>query len=787
MFWRRGMPNVAARTAQPARSYIPAGYDLAKKVRKMPWATCLDIISHLLVLTVPPFLLQPTTFYECSQVMPKVSPTEKAALNAGTVGFDGELFEGAPSLKNLVKKYDIALSPDEQSFMNKQVTEACAMMDDYQVMRDRDLPEHVWEYLKREKFFGMIIPKKYGGLGFTAHGHSQVVTKIASRSGSAAVTVMVPNSLGPGELLMRYGTEEQKDWFLPRLASGDIIPCFGLTGPASGSDAASMRDLGIVEEQNGVLGVRTTFKKRYITLAPIAGVVGLAFNLKDPKGLLKGTGNEGITIALLKRGHSGMRIGPRHDPLNSSFMNGTVEGEDVFIPMADLLGGQARAGFGWNMLMDCLAEGRSISLPALSVAAAKGVVTTVGAYARIRKQFKVPLAEMEGVQESLARIAGNAYIMQSAQLLTNAMLNKHEQPAVISAIMKQQMTSRMRVVVNDGMDILGGAGICNGPANFLANAYTSIPIAITVEGANTLTRSLIQFGQGLTRAHPHLLHIIEAIGKGNDMKGFNAALTGIIGHGATNLGRSLLSSALRSRSRGKNPVPHYESQLQKLSANFALCSDLALTMGGKLKAAEFISGRFADVLSNIYLGYAVLWHYQKYPVEGSEALVDYSMQNILCDAEDALHGIYSNFPVPGVGLAMRAFTSPTGRCYTRPSDDLTRRVSSIITTDSKVREQFAANLFVPSDLSDRTALINAALSKCVKADVILAKLKKEKRQPSTQEKADIDEAETMREQIIQVDAFARLGSEIQQGQDWTPSQRPGVAVKAGVMAAAIKR
>lgn len=483
-------PKRAGGNVIQSRTYIPAGYDLAKKI------------------------------------MPKISPTEKAALAAGTVGFDGELFEGSPSLKGLLSKYDVKLSPDEQSFMDKQVSEVCSMIDDYQIMRDRDMPEHVWEYLKREKFFGMIIPKKYGGLGFTAHGHSQVVTKIASRSGSAAVTVMVPNSLGPGELLMRYGTEAQKDWFLPRLASGDIIPCFGLTGPASGSDAASMRDTGIVEEQNGVLGVRTTFKKRYITLAPIAGVVGLAFNLKDPKGLLKGKGNEGITIALLKRGHPGMQIGPRHDPLSASFMNGTVEGENVFIPMSDLLGGQDRAGFGWNMLMDCLAEGRAISLPALSVAAAKGVTTTVGAYARIRKQFKVPLAEMEGVQELLARIGGNTYIMQSAQLLTNSMLNKHEQPAVISAIMKQQMTSRMRSVVNDGMDVLGGAGICNGPSNFLANAYSSIPIAITVEGANTLTRSLIQFGQGLTRAHPHLIHIVESIGKGNDMKGFNSALTG---------------------------------------------------------------------------------------------------------------------------------------------------------------------------------------------------------------------------------------------------------------------
>ncbi len=446
------MLRVSTKTAKTAvtlvqkRPYIKAGYDLAKKI------------------------------------MPKISATEAAALNAGTVGFDGDLFAGSASLKKLLTKYDVKLSAEEQAFMDGPVTQLCDMINDYQVLRDRDLPENVWQFIKEKGFFGMIIPKAYGGLGFTAHGHSQVVTKLASRSGSTAVTVMVPNSLGPGELLMRYGTEDQKNYYLPRLASGEIIPCFGLTGPASGSDAASMRDTGIVVEKDGVLGVNATFKKRYITLAPVAGVVGLAFNLKDPQKLLKGVGNEGITIALLKKGHPGMRIGNRHDPLSASFMNGTVEGENVFIPMSDLLGGQPRAGFGWNMLMDCLAEGRAISLPALSVAAAKGVASTVGAYARIRKQFKVPIAELEGVQEALARIGGNAYIMQAAQLLTNSMLNKHEQPAVISAIMKQQMTSRMRTVVNDGMDVLGGAGICNGPNNFLANAYSAVPIAITVEG-----------------------------------------------------------------------------------------------------------------------------------------------------------------------------------------------------------------------------------------------------------------------------------------------------------------
>lgn len=719
------------------------------------------------------------------KVMPKISPTEDAALKAGTIGFDGDLFKGSPSLKHLIDKYSVELTPDEQKFMNTEVEELCEMLDDYQITRDRDMPPHVWDFLKAKGFFGMIIPKKYGGLGFTANGHSKVVTKIASRSGSAAVTVMVPNSLGPGELLMRYGTEDQKNYFLPKLACGEIIPCFGLTGPASGSDAASMRDTGTVVMENGQLGIRATFKKRYITLAPVAGVVGLAFNVKDPNKLLNGIGSEGITIALLEKGHPGMRIGDRHDPLMASFMNGTVEGENVFIPMKCLLGGQTRAGFGWNMLMDCLAEGRSISLPALSVSAAKGVSSTVGAYARIRKQFKVPIADMEGVQEALARIAGNAYIMQSAQQLTNAMLNQHEQPAVISAIMKQQMTSRMRQVVNDGMDILGGAGICNGKANFLASAYANIPIAITVEGANILTRSLIIFGQGLTRSHPHLLHVIQAIQKGDDMAGFNKALASLISHGASNAFKSVTLAATRSRSLGSDNVAHYESQLLRLSTNFALCSDFAMVMGGKLKSAEFISGKFADVISSLYLGYATLWHYKKYPVEGSDKLLDFAMQNILHETENSFYDIFKNFPVPGVGMCMKFLTFPTGKCYEKPSDVLVRAASQAITLDTAVRKQFEKDLFISKDDSNRVSLIVHSLPKVIEADKLLSQLKKEKRQPTDAEKAVIDAAEKAREEIIQVNSFPRLGKELTHDQSWTSLQRPayvGVNVAATVNA-----
>lgn len=664
------------------------------------------------------------------------------------------------------------------------------MIDDYQIQKDRDLPKPVWDFIREKRFLGMCIKEKYGGLGFSAHGHSQVVQKVSSVSGTAAVTVMVPNSLGPGELLHRYGTEEQKDYFLPRLARGEIIPCFGLTGAASGSDAASMRDFGIVVEEKGVLGVRATFAKRYITLAPVAGVVGLAFNLKDPNGLLRksgGKGSEGITVVLLERGHPGLRVGDRHDPCNQGFMNGTVEGEEVFIPLTSIIGGQERAGYGWNMLMDCLSEGRGVSLPALSVAASKIVATTVGAYARIRKQFKVPLAELEGVQEHLARVGAAALITTSGQGLMNAMLNQHEQPAVLSAVMKQQLTTRMRASVNDGMDVLGGAGICNGPNNFMANAYTAIPIAITVEGANTLTRSLIIFGQGLTRSHPHLLDIVKAIQKGDDMEGFNKHLGLMVRHGVVNAGRSFGRAMLRKRTRGGGLEAHYASQMDRLTAAFAFCSDVSLTMGGKIKFAEMLSGRYADVLSNLVLGYAVLWYAAEHKgVEGMEKLMDFTMAGITADIEDAFHGIFANFPNRPLALAMQAVAFPTGRCYPRPSDTLSKEVAQLVSTDSAVRNLFTENIFVSKDLNNRVALIHATLGKACRADAVLAKLRKEKRAPTAAEQALIDEAEAAREVIIQVDSFKGLGKEALASGNWSQEDRPALADIYGVKEAPLK-
>lgn len=692
-------------------------------------------------------------------MMPTISPTERAALNAGTVGFDRNIFSGDPSLADL-KKYSVKLSAEEQAFLDKEVQELCELLDDHKITEDRDFPEEFWNRCKKQGFFGMIIPKQYGGKGFSAHGHSQVVQKISTRSGSAAGTVTVPNSLGPGELLMRYGTEEQKNYFLPRLAKGDLIPCFGLTAPHSGSDAASMHEaFGEVVERDGQIGIVASFNKRYITLAPVAGVVGLAFMLKDPRGLLKGTGSEGITIALLERDHPGLNMGRRHDPLVASFMNGTVTGENVFIPMDKIIGGQTRCGFGWNMLMDCLAEGRSVSLPASGVGGAKLAVNAVGAYARIRKQFRVPVAEMGGVQEALARIAAEAYIVTSAQMLINSMLANHEQPAVLSAVMKYETTSRARTVVNDAMDVMGGAGICRGPNNIIGNGYMGLPIAITVEGANILTRSMITFGQGLNRAHPNLIKIVDTIEKGNDVQGFTKEVAGFLGHLTTNVGRSIVRAVTRPRSK-TDLSAYYEGQLGRLASNFAVCADLALVLGGRLKFEEMLSGRFADAFGTLYLGYACLWYYnQNRKVEGIDAVLELAMETLLQQNQAALLGLSGNFPIPGIGPLMRVISFPLGTPYEGPNDSMRKKASQLITNPSGIRALLSEGIFISNDPNDRVRMLNDILPDAVEADKALAAAKKAKRALTAAEQALVDKVLKAADKIVQVDVFDRIGKE----------------------------
>ncbi len=646
------------------------------------------------------------------------------------------------------------------AFINNEVQELCEILDDHKITEDRDFPQEFWDRCKKQGFFGMIIPKQFGGKGFSAHGHSQVVQMISTRSNSAAGTVTVPNSLGPGELLMRYGTEDQKNYFLPRLAKGELIPCFGLTAPHSGSDAASMHEaFGEVVEKDGQVGIVASFNKRYITLAPVAGVVGLAFMLKDPKGLLKGNGHEGITIALLERDHTGLQMGRRHDPLVASFMNGTVTGKDVFIPMDKIIGGQKRCGFGWNMLMDCLAEGRSVSLPASAVGGAKLAVNAVGAYARIRKQFRVPIAEMGGVQEALARIASEAYILTSAQMLINSMLAKHEQPAVLSAVMKYETTSRARHVVNDAMDVMGGAGICRGPNNMIGNGYMGIPIAITVEGANILTRSMITFGQGLNRAHPNLIKIVNTIEKGDDVKGFTKEAIGFFGHLMTNISRSLSHSVFRPRSKS-NLLSYYEGNFSRLASNFAVCADLALILGGRLKFEEMLSGRFADAFGTIYLGYACMWYYkQNKNVEGIDAVFEIAMENLLQQNQAALNGIAANFPIPAIGPLMNILCFPFGTSYSGPDDKMRQKASTLISTPSGIRQLLSEGIFISKNPKDRVRMLNDILPKAVAVDKLVAAAKKAKRPLTPSEEAQVKEVQDVVNELVQVDVFDKLGAE----------------------------
>jgi len=645
------------------------------------------------------------------RILPKISATEKAALNSGTVSIDGDIFSGFLDINKLVKKYDVKLKDEENAFLNKETNELCEMINNDNIEKNQDLSVDTWNYIKDNKFMGLVIPKKYEGLEFSPHAHSLIVEKIASRNIASAVSVMVPNSLGPGELLHQYGTDAQKSYFLPKLASGTHIPCFGLTTENSGSDAASMLDRGIVVKENGILGMRVTFSKRYITLAPVASVIGLAFKLVDPNKLLT-KGKEGITVAILeKEKFKDIEIGNRHNPLNIGFMNGTIRGRDIFIPMESVIGGEEKCGFGWNMLMESLGEGRGISLPAMSLATAKLCSFGVGGYARIRKQFNISIAEMEGVKEKLAIIAGINYKLLAAQHLFNAILINKEKPPVLSAIMKYKFTEYGRITVNNGMDILGGAGICKGPMNFLASSYVATPVAITVEGSNTLTRSLIIFGQGLNRSHPHLLNIINNI-ETNDKENFNNNFNKIVKHTLNNLVKSLYYGIYLKFYR-KNSVDidkYCEIHLNRHVANFAFSANIALLMGGKIKTAEYISGRYADILADIYMSYACLWFYKKNKnVKDIDKLLEYSINDYSKNIEINMNKIFDNFPIYFMGKIMKYTTYPFGNYYNYNSDKMNTEISNIITTPNELRNLLTYNLFISKDTDNRLNQISRGI------------------------------------------------------------------------------
>jgi acyl-CoA dehydrogenase len=719
--------------------------------------------------------------------LPQVSPTEQEALDAGTVWWERELFMGKPDWSKLLAYPKPALTAEEQAFMDGPVEELCAMADDWRITHElRDLPPEVWQFIKDRGFFGMIIPREYGGLGFSAYAHSEVVTKLASRSTNVAVTVMVPNSLGPAELLLHYGTEEQKRHYLPRLARGLEIPCFALTSPEAGSDAASIPDFGIVcrgeyQGRKDVLGIRLTWDKRYITLGPVATLLGLAFQLRDPEGLLGGEEDVGITLALLPTSHPGVNIGRRHLPLDAAFQNGPNWGKDVFIPMDFVIGGRERCGQGWRMLMNCLAAGRSISLPSNSAGGAKLAARATGAYGRVRVQFKTPIGRFEGVEEAMARIGGNAYIMDAARRMTAGAVDLGEKPSVVSAIVKYHLTERARQVVNDAMDIHGGKGICLGPNNYLGRGYQYMPIGITVEGANILTRSLIIFGQGAIRCHPYLLSYVHAANDSDRERGlaeFDRALFGharyMIVNALRSLALALTGARLASAPAGAETAAYYR-RLARLSAAYAVASDAALLLlGGEVKRREKLSGRLGDVLAQMYLASAAL---KRFEDEGRQAadlpLLAWSVEDALYRGQQALAGVLANFPSAILGRLVGLLVFPLGRPFSPPSDRLGHKVAGLLISPGAVRDRLTAGIFIPRNAEDPVGALEIALESAVRCEAIEAKLRRAVREAKipggapdelreaglragviTQAEADaLERHKALRRKVVMVDDF----------------------------------
>ncbi|HEY6454562.1 MAG TPA: acyl-CoA dehydrogenase [Steroidobacteraceae bacterium] len=649
------------------------------------------------------------------RMLPSMSQTEKEALDAGTVWWDGELFTGAPRWEKLLSASAPQLSAAEQAFLDGPCEVLCAMLDDWDITHRRaDLPPQVWTFLTAKGFFAMIIPRQYGGLEFSAYAHSCVLAKIASRSTTCSSIVAVPNSLGPAELLNHYGTQEQKDYYLPRLACGDEIPCFALTGPRAGSDAASLPDTGIVchgsWQGREVLGLKLNFSKRYITLAPVATVIGLAFRMFDPDRLLGERTDLGITVALIPRDTAGVTIGRRHFPLNIPFQNGPIQGVDVFVPLDSLVGGPAMAGQGWRMLVEQLSVGRCISLPSNATGSAKAAVWATGAYARVRRQFNLPIARFEGIEAVIARMTGLTYTMDAARSVTAGAIDGGEKPSVPSAMLKYHVTEMSRIVANDAMDVHGGKGICLGPNNYLGRGYQTVPIAITVEGANILTRNLIIFGQGAIRCHPFVLKEMEAARNPDRRAGvaqFDSALFGHMGFTISNSMRSLVMALTLARLRGvpdHGPTRRYYQHIERFSASFAFAVDVAmLTLGGYLKKKESLSARLGDVLSAMYLASMVLKHYDN---EGQPAadlpIVEWACRNLLYFAQEQLHGFLRNFPNRFLAGLMRVLIFPRGLTYFAPSDRLSRQVADLVTAPTATRLRLGAHAY--TTLNERSPL-----------------------------------------------------------------------------------
>ena len=672
------------------------------------------------------------------KLLPTMSQTEKEALEAGTVWWDGELFTGAPHWPKLLAAKPPQLSAAEQAFLDGPCEELCRTLDDWNITHERaDLSPQVWEFLKTRGFFAMIIPKKYGGLEFSAYAHSCVLAKISSRSTTASSTVAVPNSLGPAELLNHYGTEEQKNYYLPRLARGEEVPCFALTGPRAGSDASSIPDTGVVcrgmWQGREIVGLKLNFSKRYITLAPVATVIGLAFRMFDPERLLGGKTDIGITCALIPRGTPGVSIGRRHFPLNIPFQNGPILGKDVFVPLDFIIGGTRMAGSGWRMLVEQLSVGRCISLPSNATGGAKAGVWATGAYARIRSQFNTPVAKFEGVEEVIARMVGLTYTMDAARSVTAGAIDGGEKPSVPSAMLKYHVTEMGRQVANDAMDVHGGKGICLGPRNYLGRGYQVVPVAITVEGANLLTRNLIIFGQGAVRCHPFVLREMTAARNPDRAAGvdeFDRALFGHIGFSISNAVRSLIMALTHARfthAPVQDSTARYYQHIVRFSASFAFAVDVAmLTLGGYLKKKESLSARLGDVLSCMYLASMVLKHHENQGRQEQDLpIVEWACRNLLYHAQEQLHGFLRNFPNRALAGTMRALIFPRGRVYSAPDDRLGRKVAGLVTSPTEARERLCQYIYWTLEPANPLGLLQEALLLAVQLEPLEKRIRVE--------------------------------------------------------------
>lgn len=706
----------------------------------IPWIAWGIAVPVLLVVNVRPLrrlLISNRLLVWFRSVLPPLSETEKVALDSGNTWWDAELFTGRPDWNKLLEAPAARLSEEEQAFLDGPVDEFCQMLDDWKITaEDKDLPPEAWQFIAKHKLFGMIIPKEYGGLEFSALANSSVVMKIATRSLSAGVTVMVPNSLGPGELLLHYGTDAQKKYYLPRLANAEDIPCFALTSPWAGSDAGAIPDVGIVceGEYKGrkTLGFRVTWDKRYITLAPVATLLGMAFKARDPDGLLGGEEDLGITLALIPTSMRGVEIGNRANPLDAGFMNGTTRGQDVFIPMEMLIGDREYIGQGWKMLMNCLSAGRAISLPALGTGAGKISSRMTGAYARIRKQFRVPIGKFEGIEEALTRIAGLTYRMDAMRRVTAGAIDAGNKPSVLSAILKYHATEGMRSVLNDAMDVHGGRGVMLGPRNYLGRAYQAVPIAITVEGANILTRSMIIFGQGAIRCHPYLLKELEAAYDGNQDRArivFDKALFSHIGFTISNKVRAFVMGITGARLvsvPAAGPLTPYYRQITRMSAAFTFLADLALLiLGGELKRKEKLSARFGDVLSHLYMASTVLKTFEDTGRPAADLpMAEWALQDSLFEIQKSLEEILHNFPIAWMAPLLKLVILPLGRPYRRPNDILGRQVAKILLEPSEARDRLTRGAYWNRDPNDPAGRMEVALDKVLAAEPVETRLGK---------------------------------------------------------------